>query len=60
MVNKLDKYGNVDDHVEPLDDGIYYRVDDVDEHIIYLESVIDRTQHQFNEMADIAERAIEL
>ena len=57
-MNNLDKYGNVDDHVEPLDNGIYYRVDDVDEHVNYLESVIERTQRQFNEMSDIAERAI--
>ena len=27
----MDKYGTVDDHIEPLDDGIYYRVDDVDD-----------------------------
>ena len=55
----MDKYGTVDDHIEPLDDGIYYRVDDVDAMLDRLHEVIDRGNEQFYEMAEIAERSID-
>ena len=56
----MDRYGTVDDHIEPLDDGIYYRVDDVEDTIDRLHKIIDRTTDQFNRMTEIAEAAIKL
>ena len=47
---KMDKYGTVDDVIEPLDDGMYYMVDDVDALISSLEDTIRASFKQTDEL----------
>lgn len=46
----MDKYGTVEDHIEPLDDGIYYMVEDVEKEIADLKSVIEASFAQTDDV----------
>ena len=58
-MNNLDKYGSVDDHVEPLDDGIYYRVDDVDYEMSRLYDSLARSMAQTDEALEMVRGCLE-
>ena len=49
----MDRYGTVDDVIEPLEDGMYYRVDDADAKIADLEAVIAASFAQTDELIEL-------
>lgn len=49
----MDKYGTVEDHIEPLDDGIYYMVEDADEIINDLRECLVKSLAQTDECIEL-------